>query len=41
MLTLAQLVAGLFSGDAVDGKATLDIIEETEVLARLVNGNDI
>lgn len=38
---LEQLVSGLLSGDSVDGEAALDIVEETEVLARLLNGNNI
>jgi hypothetical protein len=38
---LAKLEVGLLGGDAVDGEATLDVVEETEVLARLLNGDDI
>jgi len=38
---LAQLVACLLGGDAVDGEAALDVIDETEGLVRLVNGDDV
>lgn len=38
---LEELVGGLLSSDAVDGEAALDVVEETEVLARLFNGDDI
>lgn len=40
-LHLAKLVLSLLSGDAVDGEAALDVVEETEVLAGLVDGDDI
>jgi hypothetical protein len=40
-LDLAELVLALFWADSVDGKSALDIVEETEVLAGLVNGDDI
>lgn len=40
-LDLAQLVFGLLSSDAVDGEATLGVVDETEVLASLLNANDI
>lgn len=40
-LDLAQLVFGLLSLDAVDGEATLGIIDQTEVLASLLNGDDV
>jgi hypothetical protein len=40
-LDFAQLVLGLLAGDAVDGKATLGIVDQTEVLAGLLNANDI
>ncbi len=38
---LEELVAGLLGSDAVDRESTLDIVEQTEVLARLLDGNDI
>ena len=38
---LEEFVAGLLGGDAVDREATLDVVEQTEVLARLLDGNDI
>lgn len=41
LANLEEFVGGLFGGDAVDGETTLDVVEETEVLARLLNGNDI
>lgn len=37
----AQLVGGLFLLDAVDGVAALGIIDEAEVLARLLEGDDV
>lgn len=40
-LDLAKLVLGLLSRDTVDGEATLDVVDETEVLASLVDGDDI
>ena len=40
-LDLAKLVFGLSLFNAVNGEATLDIVDETEVLASLVNGDDI
>ena len=40
-LDLAQLVLGLFSGDAVDGEATLGVVDEAEVLASLLDANNI
>lgn len=36
-----EFVAGLLGSDAVDREATLDVVEQTEVLARLLDGNDI
>lgn len=36
-----ELVGGLLRGDAVDRKAALDIVEQTEVLAGFLDGNDI
>jgi hypothetical protein len=41
LLDLAELVLGLLIGDTVDGEATLDIVDETEVLTSFFNGNDI
>lgn len=38
---LQELVGSLFGGDAVDGEAALNIVKETEVLARLFDGDDI
>ena len=38
---LEELVGGLLSSNAVDGEATLNVVEETEVLARLLNRNHI
>jgi hypothetical protein len=40
-LDLSELVFRLFSGDAVNCEATLGIVDETEVFASLVNGDDI
>ena len=38
---LAQLVACLLGGDAVDGETALDIIDKAESLVGLLNGDDI
>ena len=38
---LEELVGSLLRGDAVDRETTLDIVKETEVLARLLNGDDV
>ena len=38
---LEELVGSLLRGDAVDGEAALDVVEETEVLAGLLNGDDV
>ena len=38
---LEELVGSLLGGDAVDGEAALDVVEETEVLAGLLDRNDI
>ena len=38
---LEELVGSLLRRDAVDGEAALDVVKETEVLARLLEGNDI
>lgn len=40
-LDLAQLVLGLLSLDSVDGETTLGIVDETEVLASLLDGDDV
>lgn len=40
-LDLAQLVLGLLVLDAVDGEAALGIVDEAEVLARLLDGDDV
>lgn len=37
----AQLVFGLLGGDAVDGEATLGVVDKTEVLASLVDGDHV
>ena len=41
LLDLQKLVGRLLGGDAVDCEAALDIVKEPEVLARLLNGEDI
>lgn len=38
---LQELVGGLLLGDAVDGESTLDVVEETEVLSRLLDRDDV
>lgn len=40
-LDLAKLVLSLLSLDAVDGEAALGIVDETEVLSGLLDGDDI
>jgi len=40
-LDFAQLVFGLLGLDSVDGEATLGIVDKTEVLAGLLDGDDI
>lgn len=40
-LDLCQLVFRLFSCDSVDGKPALGIVDKTEVLASLFNGDDV
>lgn len=40
-LDLAELVLGLLGLDAVDGEAALGVVDEAEVLAGLVDGDDI
>ena len=41
LLDLEELVGRLLRRDAVDDEAALDVVEETEVLARLLDRNDI
>jgi hypothetical protein len=41
LANLAKLVLGLLLSDAVDGETTLNIIDETELLTSLLNGDDI
>lgn len=41
LLHLEELVGGLLGGDAVDNESALDIVEDTEVLARLLDRDDI
>ena len=38
---LEELVGGLLLRDAVDREATLDVVEETEVLSRLLDRDDV
>lgn len=38
---LAELVGSLLRRDAVDGEAALDVVKDTEVLARLLNGDSV
>ena len=40
-LNLAELELSLLSLDAVDGETALGVVDETEVLAGLLNGDDI
>ena len=40
-LDLAQLVLGLLGLDAVDCEAALGVVDETEVLASLLDGDDV
>lgn len=40
-LNLAELVLGLLSLDTVDGETALGVVDETEVLAGLLNGDDV
>lgn len=40
-LDLAELVLGLLGRDAVDGEAALGVVDEAEVLASLLDGDDI
>jgi len=38
---LAELVASLLGGDAVDGETALDVVDKTESLVGLLNGDDV
>ena len=38
---LAEFVGSLLRSNTVDGETALDVVEETEVLARLLEGDDI
>jgi hypothetical protein len=38
---LEELEVGLLGRDAMDGETTLDVVEETEVLAGTLNGDDV
>lgn len=40
-LDLSELVLGLLVLDAVDGEAALGVVDEAEVLARLLDGDDV
>jgi hypothetical protein len=40
-LDLAELVLGLLVLDTVDGEASLGVVDEAEVLARLLDGDDV
>lgn len=40
-LDLAELKLSLLGLDAVDGEATLGVVDETEVLASLLEGDDV
>jgi hypothetical protein len=41
LLDGAELVLGLLRGDLVDGEAALGVVQETEVLAGLLDGDDV
>lgn len=38
---LEELEGGFLGGDSVDGESTLDVVEESEVLARLFDRDDV
>lgn len=40
-LNLSKLVLGLLGLDSVDGEATLGVVDQTEVLAGLLDADDI
>jgi len=41
LLDLEELEGRLLGGDSVDGESALDVVKESEVLARLLNGDDV
>ncbi|SRR6218665_169722 len=41
LLYLTQLVLGFLCRDSVNGKATLDVVDDTEVLVRLLNTHNV
>lgn len=41
LANLEEFVAGFLRCNAVDGETTLDVVKETEVFPRLLNGDDI
>ena len=41
LLDLEELVGGLLGGDAVNDEAALNVVEDTEVLARLLDRNNV
>lgn len=41
LLDLEELVGSLLGGDAVDGEAALDVVKEAEVLAGLLDRDDV
>lgn len=40
-LNLSELVLCLLSGDAVDGETALGVVDQAEVLAGLLDGDDV
>lgn len=40
-LDLAELVLSLLASDTVDGETTLGVVDETEVLASLLDADDV
>ena len=40
-LNFSELILRLLGCDAVDGESTLGVVNETEVLTRLFNGDDV
>lgn len=40
-LDLQKLVRSLFRGDSVDGESTLDVVQQSEVFTRSLDGNDV
>ena len=40
-LDLEKLIGSLFGGDTMDDEAALDIVQDAEMLPRLLNGNNI